>query len=205
MKQCIIIFTVLIASVNTLLAKVKNPVTETRKVEAFQTLKLSTVGTVYLTQGDNYSLRFEGEEEYVKQNRSNVTDGVLSIDCNKDRNGKSLVKNKNGVIIYITAPDLKEITFNGVGSLQCNHTMKLGDVKITISGVGDLDIEELICQSLDVKIEGIGKGEVNVKCQKLKATVSGIGGLTLSGETTQASISKTGLGYLDTEELKIDN
>ena len=116
MKQCIIIFAVLIASVNTLLAKVKNPVTETRKVEAFQTLKLSTVGTVYLTQGDNYSLRFEGEEEYVKQNRSNVTDGVLSIDCSKDRNGKSLVKNKNGVIIYITAPDLKEITFNGVGS-----------------------------------------------------------------------------------------
>ena len=83
--------------------------------------------------------------------------------------------------------------------------MKLDDVKITISGVGDLDIEELICQSLDVKIEGIGKGEVNVKCQKLKATVSGIGGLTLSGETAQASISKTGLGYLDTEELKIDN
>ena len=49
-----------------------NKVSEVRKVEAFSSIRITSVGTVYFTQSDSYSLQIEGREKYVKNTESTV-------------------------------------------------------------------------------------------------------------------------------------
>ena len=63
-------------------------VTQTRKVEAFHAIDITTVGDIIFTQDDAYSLRIEGREKYVNNTVTTVSkDGTLSIGFkNKKKN-----------------------------------------------------------------------------------------------------------------------
>ena len=83
---------------------------EVRKVDAFSSIETTSVGTIHFTQSDTYSFRIEGREKYVKNTETTVKDGCLLIGF-KDRKNKSMRNQKDGVTIWISAPDLKK-TFN---------------------------------------------------------------------------------------------
>ena len=178
-----------------------NKVSEVRKVEAFSSIRITSVGTVYFTQSDSYSLQIEGREKYVKNTESTVKDGHLTIGFKNKKDGNN---NRNkGVTIYLTAPDLKNVEFSGVGSFNCNEALKLSDVKFEIEGVGKVNVEDLTCNSLVVKMEGVGKADIHVNCDRLRASMEGVGSVTLSGRAGQADISKGGIGGVNTRNLKV--
>ena len=41
-------------------------VSEVRKVDAFSSIEITSVGTIYFTQSDTYSFEIEGKEKHVK-------------------------------------------------------------------------------------------------------------------------------------------
>ena len=43
----------------------------------------------------------------------------------KDRKNKSMRNQKDGVTIWISAPDLKKVEFTGVGEFNCEKPLKL--------------------------------------------------------------------------------
>ncbi len=175
-------------------------VSEVRKVEAFSSIDVTSVATVYFTQSNSYSLKIEGKEEYVKNTSSSVKNGRLVIGF-KDK--KQTRNRKDGVTIYLSAPDLKEVEFTGVGSFNCKESLKLNDVKFQVEGVGKLKVEDLSCRSLKVGLEGVGSAEVHVTCDYLSAKLDGVGHVTLSGTARQADISKDGIGSVNTRDLKV--
>ena len=68
MKTLFITLSLLFAAVagTVYAANEKDPqVSEVRKVEAFSSVKVTSVATVYFTQSNSYSLKIEGREEYV--------------------------------------------------------------------------------------------------------------------------------------------
>ena len=68
MKALFITLSLLFAAVagTVYAANEKDPqVSEIRKVEAFSSVEVTSVATVYFTQGNNYSLKIEGREEYL--------------------------------------------------------------------------------------------------------------------------------------------
>ena len=89
-------------------------VSEVRKVDAFSSIEITSVGTIHFTQSDTYSFRIEGREKYVKNTQTTVKDGRLLIGF-KDGKNKRRSNQKDGVTIWISAPDLKEVEFTGVG------------------------------------------------------------------------------------------
>lgn len=175
-------------------------VSEVRKVEAFSSIEVTSVATIYFTQADTYSLKIEGKKEYVKTTSTTVKDGCLVIGF-KD-NSQNNQRDK-GVYIYLTAPDLKDVEFTGVGSFNCNTPLKLNDVKFCVEGVGKLNVKDLTCRELTVKLEGVGKANVHVDCDRLEAGMEGIGSVTLTGTAGTANISKGGIGSVNTRGLKI--
>ena len=54
-------------------------------------------------------------------------------------------------------------------------------------------------------MSGVGEAVVNVDCDYLKAGMSGVGSLELSGCADKADISRGGIGSVNTKHLKIKN
>ncbi|WP_455589209.1 GIN domain-containing protein [Bacteroides rodentium] len=177
-------------------------VSEVRKVEVFSSIEITSVGTVYFTQSDTYSFRIEGKEKYVKNTETTVKDGCLLIGF-KDRKNKSLRNQQDGVTIWISAPDLKEVEFTGVGQFNCEKPLKLDEVSFEVKGVGEVNVSDLTCNELKVALRGVGSADIHVTCDYLTAKMSGVGDVTLSGTAGHADISKGGIGGVNTDNLKI--
>ena len=204
MKTLFITLSLLFAAVagTVYAANEKDPqVSEIRKVEAFSSVEVTSVATVYFTQSNSYSLKIEGREEYVTTTTTEVKGDCLIIGFKNKKDGDN---NRNkGVTIYLSAPDLKDVEFTGVGSFNCEGALKLNDVKFEIEGVGKVNVKDLTCKSLVVKMEGVGKADIHVDCDRLRASMEGVGSVTLSGRARQADISKGGIGGVNTRNLKI--
>lgn len=180
----------------------EDKVSETRSVSAFHSIEVESVAGVYFTQSDTYSLRVEGEKKWVDLTKCTVKDGVLLITW-AEKGKKKTTKNVNRLSIYISAPDLQEVTFEGVGSFNCKSRLNLKDVKFDIQGVGSLKVADLHARNVKVSLEGVGSGELTVDCDRLDASVKGVGSLTLSGKARSAHISKDGIGSVSTRRLKV--
>lgn len=63
----------------------KEQVSETRSVSAFHSIEMESIAGVYFTQSDTYSLRVEGEKEWVDLTRCTVKNGKLLITWAKER------------------------------------------------------------------------------------------------------------------------
>ena len=190
MKSFIITLSLLFAAVagTVYAANGDAKVSEVRKVSAFSSIEITSVATVYFTQSDTYSLKIEGKEKYVTITTTEVKDDCLCIGF-KDNNKQT--RNRKGV------------EFSGVGSFNCEKPLKLDDVKFEVEGVGKLNIEDLTCNNLKVRLEGVGKADIHVHCDYLSASLDGVGHVTLSGEAGRADISKGGIGGVDTSNLRV--
>lgn len=175
-------------------------VSEVRKVKPFSSIEMTSVATVYFTQGKECSLKIEGKERFVRNIETNVKDDCLVIGF---VNKKDSYKRKDGVDIYLTAPDLKRVEVTGVGGFNCKEPLKLEDVVLEVSGVGEVNIADLACQRLKVKLEGVGDVDIHVDCDYLHARLTGVGSVNLSGSAKDADISKGGIGSVDTKGLRI--
>ena len=176
-------------------------VSETRSVSSFHSIEVESVASVYFTQSNTYSLRVEGEKKWVNQTKCTVKDGVLLITWAEK--GKKTTKDVNGLSIYVSAPDLQKVAFEGVGSFNCKSRLNLKDVKFDVQGVGSLKVADLHARNVKVALEGVGSGELTVDCDRLDASVEGVGSLTLSGKARSAHISKDGIGSVSTRRLKV--
>jgi len=177
-------------------------VSEVRKVEVFSSIEITSVGTIHFTQSDTYSFKIEGKEKYVKNTETTVKNGCLLIGF-KDRKNKSMKNQKDGVTIWISAPDLKKVEFTGVGEFKCEKPLKLDEVSFEVKGVGEVNVSDLACNELKVALRGVGSADIHVTCDYLTAKMSGVGDVTLSGTAGHADISKGGIGGVNTDNLKI--
>lgn len=177
-------------------------VSEVRKIGDFSSIEVTSVATIYFTQSNTPSFKIEGAEKYVKTTTSEVKNGHLLIGFKDNDKGRN---RKEGVTIYISAPDLKEVEFTGVGSFNCDKALTLNDVKFQIEGVGKLNVKNLKCRSLIVGLEGVGKADIHVVCDYLTANLDGVGHVNLSGSAGKANISRNGVGGVNTRDLKVGN
>ena len=98
---------------------------------------------------------------------------------------------------------MQKVIFEGVGSFNCKSRLNLKNVKFDIQGVGSLNVADLHARNVKITLEGVGNGELTVDCDRLDASVEGVGSLTLSGKARSAHISKDGIGSVSTRRLKV--
>ena len=202
MKALFITLSLLFAAVagTVYAANEKDPqVSEIRKVEAFSSVEVTSVATVYFTQSNNYSLKIEGREEYVTTTTTEVKNDRLIIGFKN----KKMRNQNDGVTIRLSAPDLEMVEFIGVGEFNCEEPLKLDKLEFEVKGVGDVHVKDLTCRDLRVALRGVGSADIHVVCDYLSAKVGGVGEITLSGTAGHADISKGGIGGVNTGNLKI--
>lgn len=170
----------------------------TATLENFHKIEIQTVAEVCFTQADTCAIRISGKSEHVQDITVQVENDYLTI---SHKNPRKRPDKQQGVKIELSAPDLTEVRFEGVGTFSCPETIQTENIRFSLKGVGEIDIKDLKCQSAEVEIKGVGSSQIHVDCETLTASLEGVGSLTLSGKARTTRFHKKGVGSLDTQML----
>lgn len=89
-----------------------------------------------------------------------------------------------------------EINVSGAGAMEL--TGRVVEQRISMSGAGGLDAEDLISEKCGIEISGVGGASIHVT-ERLKASVSGVGGITYRGNPTDVQKDVSGIGTIEAE------
>jgi len=158
-------------------------ISETREASGFTGVDMGTFGRVMLSQGDVESVTVSGSDNLVALVETNVRGGILYIEPKED--------------FYVTS-------FTEENMLTFTVTAREID-SVTISGVGDLEMESLETPNLTVMVSGGGYMCINqLTTDDLTIVLSGMGTVKLSGEAGLARIDLSGTGDVNAPDLRIE-
>ena len=147
-------------------------------LDKFTSIVVNTTVDVVFTQGDNQSVKVEGNERAISEYDFRVegsdddSEGTLYID-----NARSLNYNLPSVRLKITAPDLKSITINGSADFNMKDSVSLEKLDVIINGSGDCDIRNLNTSG-NTMLSVFGSGDIvvrNLTAPTIGAAVTGSG------------------------------
>lgn len=160
-----------------------NYITRNYKVTEFNKLNITTVGNVFYTQSKDgkTSVEIYGPDNIIDLIDASITDNTLVLSMQH----KNKVRNVKKMKIMITTPELNGITFNGVGNVNIDEGLTTSILSVNQHGVGDVNINSLVCEEVTVSSTGVGNTKVN-------------------GTAKMASLSARGVGNIEAEDLEAD-
>ena len=156
--------------------------TEDRSVASFKNVEVSGAAKVYVSQGDQHSVKIEGDENLLQY-----------IEVSQDGD-KIVVRDKPGfnldptgdLKIYVTAPVYNNISASGACDI-------IGQTKISSQ------------ENLNLHVSGAGDIQMEVDAPQLAAEVSGSGNINLKGQTKDVDLELTGAGHAHCYDLLAEN
>ena len=162
--------------------------TETRNIDDFQGIELDIAADIFLTQGDEFLVEIEGQENILDELDLDVKGDVLEIgfdDC---------VRDYDDLIFRITMPELDFLSIKGSGKIITENFFSVNDLELKISGSGDMDLG-LNADDLETRISGSGKLLLEGAVNDFDAEISGSGDVRafgLVGEKVDIKITGSG-------------
>ena len=166
-----------------------NVKSETRTVGAFQSIDLQGTGNIYVTQGNESSLRVEAEDNLLPYLQTNVTNGILRVGMNQ-----SCVRNTRPINVYATMRDVRDLSVGGAGNIVSQSPLTSDRISVGIAGSGSIDLN-VTATTLNSSITGAGSERVAGKVSIHRVTIAGTGTLDafdLGTATTIIDITGTG-------------
>jgi len=147
----------------------------------FTGISFGVWGYLTVEQGNTFKVVLEGDDELLDAIEVKVNNGRLTIrkpNWRKARNKK--------LTVYVTMPEIESLSVSGSGVLSNKGSLKCDDLKISVSGSGDVNLNGLSASSV-------------------KMGISGSGGVNLEGNgSKEASVSISGSGGVKAEEFKVE-
>jgi hypothetical protein len=153
-------------------------VLEERSLKPFSRLRVSGIINLSLSQGDQESLRVEGDSKWVDQLKVEQRGDLLSISLKEGQ--KSWGKNEK-IEVFLQLKDLRELEFEGAGQIKTSSLLELDDLLITGKGVGNIILE--------------------LEAERLEAELNFVGNMELKGFARELLIDNEGLGNIDASKL----
>ena len=166
---------------------------DARPVSNFDKLSLNGIGDLILTQGDQESLRIEGEDNILGQIETKVQDGTLVISL-MDPNWEETVQPTHRVVYHLSMKNVHQLELTGVGSINIGQ-LKTDELEILSSGVEGIDIGNLSAQTLKVALRGEGQCNLGGQVDSQEVELSGTGQYNASKLQSQdAAVDLSGSG-----------
>ncbi|MDJ0646858.1 MAG: head GIN domain-containing protein [Flavobacteriaceae bacterium] len=124
-------------------------VSESRTLVNFHSINSSIFADILLTQGPIEDVVIEAQQNILDEINTQVVNGELRISLDR------CVDIVQAVKIYITIPDVRSLTTTGVGDIVGQNQFDLTDLEITLTGVGDVELEGMT-NILDITLTGVG-------------------------------------------------
>lgn len=146
-------------------------VKETRDVSDFTGVNFGLAGNVVIKLGSSYQVVLEGDSRYIRDIETVVRNGKLVI--RRDNFG---MFNNERVNAYITMPEVKSLGLSGSGKATVEGTVKTDMLDLSVSGSGRISIPEVILNEMNCSISG--SGDINLEngeVGKADLSISGSG------------------------------
>lgn len=168
-------------------------ISQTREVSGFDKIEVNGAYDLYITQGQEYSLRIEAEPEIQEKIKTEVKDGQLRITHKKHKIQIGIFKSKARKI-YVTLPELKELCINGSSDVIGQNKFKAGNLSLVVNGSGDIDLE---LEASDVSTSIRGSGDIKLKgsADNFDISIAGSGDVSaydLASQKTTVNIKGAG-------------
>jgi len=139
--------------------------TITVPLEPFSKISVSNSSKIKITQGDTYSITFDGRQEDAEWLKNAVEDDEFKF------------KGRNISKVTITFKKLEEIDIKGISGLTSTSPIEADEFRIDISGTGDVTLQ-LNAKKAHVDISGAGKLTLTGSADVLDMDISGAGDVT---------------------------
>ena len=193
MKTKLLLFSLIVAGIlafNTVSAEEQN-----RDVSSFSQISLRISGKVYLTQGEQQSIRIVAKESVIDDIITEVKGDELQIRFpNKTIFQRKF--NPGKIEIYITVPDVNGLAVSGSGDIVCKN-LDARILNLAVSGSGSIEIDRLTSKKVKGAISGSGNVKLNGTgvAEELTVAISGSGNFDGADfEADQVSVSTSGSG-----------
>ncbi len=158
----------------------------------FSGIELDIAADVVLSQGDNFEVIAEGQENIIDLLEFDIRNNNLRIDF------ENCARDYNPLTFFITMPDLEYVSIDGSGEVRGETFFVVNDLELDISGSGDIDLGIENADDVDAKISGSGKLFLEGDADKLDFRVSGSGDLcAFKLEARKADINISGSGNVE--------
>jgi hypothetical protein len=167
-----------------------NVVTQERQVSGFDSVALSGVGEVFITQGDAESLTVETDDNLMRYIETEVRNGTLEL-----RSADNTIPIPSQSITFrVSVVNLTGLDSSGAGSFQING-LDTDRLKVTLSGAGDIGINSLKATDLEIQSSGAGNIQAAGAVETQEIDLSGLGNYNAPDlESRTASVHMSGAG-----------
>ncbi|NOY38051.1 MAG: DUF2807 domain-containing protein [Chlorobi bacterium] len=166
-----------------------NIVRQTRDVGPFNGIIVRSGIDLFISQTGNPSVEIKSDENLQQYIITEVKDGILYVYVEKNRN----IWQSHAMDAYVSIGDIRSLKVSGGGDVASEGTIKSEDLKIVISGGGDLEMN-LDATALNLSMSGGGDAEVQGRINDFKAALSGGGDLELDALLETISLTVSGGG-----------
>ena len=180
---------------------------EKRDVPAFTAVDISGAYEVEIVVKPEQSLEIEGDDNLLPLIKTEVKNGVLSINNEKGFSTNNKLRVRISVASLdaistsgasdIVASNVKSSDFkidaSGAGNLQISGETKTLDVDM--SGAGELDAKDFHAEKVTIDSSGAAQADVYAS-QELNADVSGAGNVNYYGNPKNVNEDRSGAGSI---------
>jgi len=174
----------------------RNVVTETREIEDFENLEVSTGLNVYITFGGDVSLKVEADQNLHEVIKTECENGHLKVFT--DANIRK-AKAKN---IILTVPFLSSIEASTAGSVMAKNLLKTDEIEIEVSSAARMDLQVEV-KRLIIEVSSAGKAILSGIAEDVNAEVSSAGEIKafeLISQSCSVNVSSAGHASFTAEQ-----
>jgi len=184
-----------------------NVVTEEREVGQIDTVELSGIGRLEITQGDSTSLTIEADDNVMQYIKTETVNDTLEISL-RSRTFPFITVDPSATMVYrLTVPNLSRVSLSGSGEVASSG-FEADELEVEISGSGKLELTDLVVDRFVYDLSGSGKAVLSGTAERQEVTISGSGRLEADElRSADARIEINGSGRAIvwvTEQLRVD-
>lgn len=176
-------------------------ISKTFDFKDFDTIEINGGADVTFNQSSIYEVTVRTQESIFDWLDYKVEGSKLVLQVKDKRNVRAEVFD-----IVIQAPELNKVVVNGASDFDIRGLRIDGDLDVQVNGAGDLDFDQIACESLSVQVNGAGDAKLsslNIR-KTLKVEVNGAGDVDITGRAQDVSLDVNGVGDIDATGLKVD-
>jgi hypothetical protein len=157
-------------------------------------VELATSGALTLSPGDTPSLRVTAGENVLDELTSEVRGGRLVLDADDH------VGNLGEVSYDLVLPSVTELELSGSGSIDA--LLPEGLERVTLSGSGEIVLDDLAVDDLAIALDGSGRIEADGSTDRQTVSIDGSGSYDAEGLTSE--VAAVTIGGSGTADLRVE-
>lgn len=177
-------------------ANIVNAEKQVREVPPFSEISLRVSGKLYVRQGDVQSVEISAKPSSLEEIITEVRGRTLNVRF-KTRNLVISNFDPGNIVITVTVPEINSLSVAGTGDIIADKPVNSRIIDLSVSGSGNIFMDELNSESVKANITGSGDIEIagGAIAQELSVVIGGSGNVNAASyEASNVDIKIAGSG-----------